>query len=94
MISAFSTDGRIAAYDLALLKDDRGVIPPYDAIVLVSAGLLRDRPDVVASLRELVGSIDDRAMQRMNLAVDGDGEAPAEVARAFLEGRGEARPSR
>ena len=35
VITAFSTDGRIAAQDIALLEDDRGAIPPYDAIVLV-----------------------------------------------------------
>src|SRR4029079_6141058 len=34
LISAFSTDGRIAAYDLVLLEDDKRAIPPYDAIVL------------------------------------------------------------
>ena len=38
VISAFSTDGRIAAYDIALLVDDLGVIPPYDAIVRGSHG--------------------------------------------------------
>ena len=31
VISAFSTDGRIAALDLVLLEDERGAIPPYDA---------------------------------------------------------------
>ena len=35
VITAFSTDGRIAAQDIALLEDDRGAIPPYDALVLV-----------------------------------------------------------
>ena len=42
VISAYSTDGRIAAYDLQVLEDDLGVIPPYDAIVLGSARLLRN----------------------------------------------------
>lgn len=84
VISAFSTDGRIAAYDIALLEDERGVIPPYDAIVLVSRGLLAERPAVVEALRGLVGAIDADAMRRMNLAVDGEGRSPAEVAAGFL----------
>ena len=66
MISAFSTDGRIAALDLRVLEDDRGAIPPYDAIVLASARLARERPDVVASLRRLARTIDARAMRAAN----------------------------
>jgi osmoprotectant transport system permease protein len=86
VISAFSTDGRIAAFEIALLRDERGVIPPYDAVVLASPGLARERPEVIAALRRLEGALDEAAMQRMNLAVDQGGESPARVARAFLEG--------
>jgi osmoprotectant transport system permease protein len=84
VISAYSTDGRIAALGLVLLEDDRGVIPPYDAIVLASPRLVREEPDVIAALRSLEGAIDAPRMQRMNHAVDGDGRAPREVAAEFL----------
>ena len=50
LISAFTTDGRITTYNLTLLEDDRGAIPPYDAMVLVSARLARGAPDVMAAL--------------------------------------------
>jgi osmoprotectant transport system permease protein len=89
VISAFSTDGRIAAFEIALLEDDRGVIPPYDAIVLASPELVAELPEVVDALRDLAGTIDADSMRRMNLAVDGEGRSPAEVARTFL-----ARPKR
>ena len=85
VISAFSTDGRIAALDLVLLRDERGVIPPYDAIVLASARFARERPDGVAALRRLEGAIDGAAMQRLNGAVDQEGRSPRAVARAWLE---------
>ncbi len=85
VISAFSTDGRIAGYDLQLLEDDRGVIPPYDAIVLAAPALVRERPDVIEALRPLAGSIDAEAMQRMNFAVDDGGASPESVGRAFVE---------
>jgi osmoprotectant transport system permease protein len=85
VISAFSTDGRIAAYDIALLEDDAGVIPPYDAIVLVSERIPREFPEVALALGGLVGAIDGEAMRRMNLAVDLDGRSPGDVAAAFLE---------
>jgi len=85
VISAFSTDGRIAAFDLRVLRDDRGVIPPYDAVVLVGSRLARERPGVVAQLARLAGAIDAATMQQMNAAVDQQGRAPADVAREWLE---------
>jgi osmoprotectant transport system permease protein len=81
MIAANSTDGRIIAYDLVALDDDKGAIPPYDAIVLVSARLMREHPDAVAALRELTGTIDVDRMRRMNAAVDQGKASPAAVAR-------------
>ncbi|HEX5065760.1 MAG TPA: ABC transporter permease/substrate-binding protein [Myxococcota bacterium] len=81
VISAFSTDGRLAAERLVVLEDDRGVIPPYDAILLASPRLAKERPDLVARLATLEGAIDADTMRRMNLAVDGAGRSPAEVAR-------------
>jgi osmoprotectant transport system substrate-binding protein/osmoprotectant transport system permease protein len=85
VITAYSSDGRISAYDLITLEDDRGAIPPYDAIVLVSRRLADRRPDVVAALRGLEGTIDVERMRAMNAGVDRDGKSPAAVAEAFLE---------
>jgi osmoprotectant transport system permease protein len=84
LISAFSTDGRIAALDLVVLEDDRHAIPPYDAVILAGARLARERPDVIAALRALTGTIDANLMRRMNRAVDQDGATPSAVAREFL----------
>lgn len=88
VISAFSTDGRIAALDLVVLEDARGAIPPYDAVILAGARLARERPDALAALRALIGTIDAEAMRRMNLAVDRDGASPDQVATRFLNRRG------
>ena len=85
VISAYTTDGRIAAYDLRVLEDDRGAIPPYDAIVAAGARLARDAPDVLAALARLDGAIDADRMRAMNLQVDERGEAPGAVAAAFVE---------
>jgi len=86
VITAYSSDGRIAAYDLITLADDRGAIPPYDAVVLVSRRLGESRPDVVAALSALDGTIDVLRMRAMNAAVDRDGKSPAAVAEEFLHG--------
>ncbi|HUO97305.1 MAG TPA: ABC transporter permease/substrate-binding protein [Rhizomicrobium sp.] len=87
VITAFSSDGQIARYDLVLLTDPRGALPPYDAVILVShrsAGNAR----LIAALQPLIGSIDLTTMQRANLMVDRDTDkrSPAEVAR-MLSGR-------
>jgi osmoprotectant transport system permease protein len=87
VITAFSTDGRIDAFDLVTLVDDRGAIPPYDAVVLVGPGLPRRRPEVVAAFARLGGTIDAARMRELNRAVDEDGRAPAAVAREFLAER-------
>lgn len=90
VISAYSTDGRIAAYDLLLLEDEGGVIPPYDAILLAGPRLAREAPEVLEALRMLAGAIDEPRMQQLNFAVDEEGRTPAAVAaelRRELRGR-------
>jgi osmoprotectant transport system permease protein len=85
VIGAFSTDGRIAAFDIKLLRDDRGVIPPYDAIVLTNARVAREMPEVLQALERLGGRVSEAQMQRMNLLVDRDGQTPRAVAAEFLK---------
>lgn len=85
VIGAFSTDGRIAAYDLTVLTDDRGAMPPYDAVILVSARVGRDLPRVVESLRGLAGRINATAMQELNRLVDEQHRSPAAAARTITQ---------
>ncbi|MFO0630428.1 MAG: ABC transporter permease/substrate-binding protein [Polyangiales bacterium] len=70
VITAFSTDGRIDAFGLVVCDDDRRVIPPYDALVLASERLARERPDVVRALAALEGTVSAGAMRALNGAVD------------------------
>ena len=84
VISAFSSDGRVAAYDLTLLEDDLDVIPPYDAIVLASPRVTQEYPDVIQAVARLDGSINADRMRTMNLAVDEMGEHPSLVAERFV----------
>jgi osmoprotectant transport system permease protein len=84
VISAYSTDGRIAAYGLTVLADDRGVIPPYDAIVLAGVDFLARSPEVAEAVASLAGRIDARAMRSLNAAVDLEGQRPEEVASTWV----------
>ena len=84
VISAFSTDGRIAALDLCILEDNRRAIPPYDAVILASPRIMRESPEVVQALQSLAGTISADRMRRLNLLVDQQQQNPAQVAEAFL----------
>ena len=84
VICAFATDGRIAAYDLQVLSDDRGFFPPYDAAPVVRTEFLKKHPELRQALAGLAGLLDDKTMQRLNYAVEGRKRPPFEVAREFL----------
>ncbi len=85
VITAFSSDGRIAAYDLTVLVDDRRAFPPYDAVILLSPRVAGD-DRVVSALRPLVGAIDVGRMRQANLLVDRDEDKKtAREAARFLD---------
>jgi osmoprotectant transport system permease protein len=84
VISAFSSDGRIAADDLVVLADPRGAIPPYDAVILVSPRRAADAR-FARALSPLVNAISVAAMRKANLSVDRDADkATPEQAAATL----------
>ena len=80
VVTAFSTDGRIAALDLVLLEDPRGALPPYDAVVLLGADAERRHPGIRRALAELDGAIDAQAMRAANRHVDLESGSVAEAA--------------
>jgi osmoprotectant transport system permease protein len=81
VISAFSSDGRIAAEDLVVLADPKQVILPYDAVILVSPGRAQDEL-LRRALLPLVGSVTVERMREANLMVDRDQDkvSPAQAA--------------
>ena len=79
VISAFSTDGRISAFDLVVLEDTRGALPPYDAIVLTSARARERAPGLHRALSRLDGAIDAETMRRANRQVDLEGKTIADA---------------
>jgi osmoprotectant transport system permease protein len=83
VISAYTSDGRIAEYDLVVLDDPKQAIPPYDAILLVSPRRADDTAFLDA-LRPLIGAIDVATMREANrLASTGD--TPEAAARWLWE---------
>lgn len=88
IIAANSTDGRIPAFDLVLLEDNKGFFPPYYAAPVVRDDLLDAAPEVADLLNQLAGQITDEQMASINSRVDTDGLEPQDVAREFLQEQG------
>jgi len=60
---AYSTDAKIAEYDLVVLEDDVGFFPKYEAVFLFRASM---RKDAIAALRKLEGTLDEARMIQLN----------------------------
>ena len=84
VISAYTTEGKVAAYDLRLLADDLDLLPPYDALLLVSSRAAERAPGAVAALREVIGRIPNDAMLRANWSVDEGGVPVGKAAKELL----------
>jgi osmoprotectant transport system permease protein len=82
VISAFSSDGRIAQYGLKLIADPKHALPPYDAVLLVSPKHANDEK-LLSALKPILGAINLASMQRANLMVDrpDDKRTPEQAAR-------------
>jgi osmoprotectant transport system permease protein len=85
VISAFSSDGRIAADKLVVLSDPRHAIPNYDAILTLSPRMAKDAR-MIAALRPLIGNVPVEAMREANYMVDRDAaKVSPDVAARWLE---------
>src|SRR6266480_1744709 len=60
---AYSTDAKIAEYDLVTLEDDLQFFPRYDAVFLYRLAL---PTSTIAALRKLEGTLDEERMIRLN----------------------------
>jgi len=80
VVSAYTSDGRIAQFDLAMLDDPKHAIPPYDAILLLAPKRAHDEA-LIAALKPLIGAIPVAAMRAANACAADGGTTPDDVAR-------------
>lgn len=85
---AFGTDGQIAAYDLLVLQDDKGLFPPYQIAPVIRQQALDANPKIAELLNKLAPLLTDATMQKLNFEVDGKKREPADVAKEFLQQNG------
>ncbi len=88
LVAGNSTDGVIAALDLAVLEDDRHYFPPYEAVPVVRRETLKQHPELRAVLRALGGRLSEADMRRLNYAVDGERRDVPQVVREFRQAKG------
>jgi osmoprotectant transport system permease protein len=86
VISAFSSDGRMAEDHLVALVDPKGAAPAYDAVILLAPARAHDAR-LRAALQPLVGAISLKAMQAANLSVDRDRDKQSPSAAAAVLAR-------
>ena len=84
----FATDGRIAAYDLLVLEDDKEFFPNYAMAPVVRKQSLERHPNLAVYLGSLAAVLDNETMARLNGLIDVRGDGISEVASEFLRSRG------
>lgn len=94
VISGYSTDGRLKAFNLIVLKDDKGIFPPYYAAPIVRDDALKRFPELEKTLNLLAGHINDSIMTDLNYRTDYLHQSPERVAKDFLVAQGLYKPSR
>jgi osmoprotectant transport system substrate-binding protein len=80
----YTTDGRLSAFKLKLLEDDKHYFPDYTAAPVVRQDYLDAHPQLAAQLKPLADLFDDETMRQLNARVDVDHQSPSSVAADFL----------
>ena len=94
VISGYSTDGRLKAYDLVVLDDDKFIFPPYYAAPIVRTDALEKFPELEKTLNLLSGKINDSIMTALNYRTDYLHQSPERVAKDFLTSNKLYKPAR
>lgn len=84
----FATDGRIAAFKLVNLKDDKNYFPVYNPAPVVRKELLDKNPDIADILNPISAKLDTDTMIKLNYQVDVEEKDPEKVAKEWLTAQG------
>lgn len=85
VVLGYSTDGRIASYNLKLLEDDKRLFPPYDCSPVAQKEIIDKYPKLNEAMLKLEGVIDSKTMQELNRKSDEDLIEAQTLAKEFLE---------
>ena len=88
VIDAFTTDGLIDKFNLAVLEDDKNFFPPYDAVTVIREDTLEKFPELREVIAMVEGKLTEEKMRKMNYEVDINKRDVKTVAKEFLEEEG------
>jgi osmoprotectant transport system substrate-binding protein len=88
----YTTDGRLNAFHLKLLEDDKHYFPDYTAAPVIRQDYLDKHPDIAALMKPLAELLDDATMRELNAQVDVEHKNPSAVAADFLRNHPVAAP--
>ncbi|MFG2496666.1 glycine betaine ABC transporter substrate-binding protein [Streptomyces sp. NPDC048441] len=80
----FTTDGRIKAMNLAVMKDDKHFFPNYNAAPEINSKALKEHPEMAEVLDPITKKLNNTVAQELNSKVDVEGQDPHEVAKDWL----------
>jgi osmoprotectant transport system permease protein len=80
----YTTDAKIARYDLVVLDDDRHYFPPYEAVLMHRMDALTRFPALAKILARLRGAIDAETMRKLNARAELDNAPFPRVAAEYL----------
>jgi len=80
----YTTDGRLNAFKLKVLEDDKHYFPDYTAAPVIRQEYLDAHPDIATLLKPLADLLDNQTMIDLNARVDVGHESPSSVAADFL----------
>jgi len=86
-IGAYTTDSRVDLYNLSIVEDDKGALPPYDAVIIVRKEMAENE-ELMKIFKILEDQIDTETMRRLNRLYDIDKKEASDIAKEFLVEKG------
>ncbi|HEX8592051.1 MAG TPA: glycine betaine ABC transporter substrate-binding protein [Pseudomonas sp.] len=80
----YTTDGRLNAFKLKVLEDDKHYFPDYTAAPVIRQQYLDAHPEIATLLKPLADLLDNQTMIDLNARIDVNHESPSVVAADFL----------
>jgi len=84
----YGTDGGIAAAELVVLDDDKGVQPVYAPTPIIREAALKAHPEIATWLKPVFATLDLETLQTLNGRIQVNGESAKEVAASYLKSKG------
>lgn len=85
---AYGTDGQLAALDLVVMEDSKGVQPVYEPAPIVRKSVLEEYPEIEEILKPVFESLDLVTLQTLNAKIAVEGMSAETVAREYLQDAG------